>query len=84
MVNINGRFPRLKESFFEIWGRDYLNIKVDSLITFLITWGTPTIMMMIAYLKMSKGEKNDVKKDFSSLRFIFTIDSWLQAIFFLL
>ena len=49
-----------------------MNINIDSLVTFLIMWGTPTIMMLIAYLKMSKEDKNDVKKDFSSARFIFT------------
>jgi len=36
-------------------------------------WGTPTIMVVIAYLKMSKEDKKDVKKDFSSPHFIFTI-----------
>ncbi|WP_342514812.1 hypothetical protein MKY34_08830 [Sporosarcina sp. FSL K6-1522] len=50
-----------------------MNINIDSLITFLIMWGTPTIMMLITYLKMNKDDKNDVKKDFKSAHFIFTI-----------
>lgn len=54
------------------WG-DYLNIDIDSLIHFLLMWGTPAIMMLIAYLKMSKDDRDDVKKDFKTAKFILTI-----------
>lgn len=50
-----------------------MNIDIDSLIHFLLMWGTPAIMMLIAYLKMSKDDRDDVKKDFKTAKFILTI-----------
>lgn len=58
-----------------------MNINSDSLITFIIMWGTPAIMMLITYLKMTKEEKNDVIKEFTSSRFIFTIGFLVTGIF---
>ncbi|WP_339228507.1 hypothetical protein NSQ77_01800 [Oceanobacillus sp. FSL K6-2867] len=39
-----------------------MNIDIDSLIHFLLMWGTPAIMMLIAYLKMNKDDRDDGKR----------------------
>ncbi|MFC4024667.1 hypothetical protein ACFOUV_12760 [Oceanobacillus longus] len=58
-----------------------MNIDTDSLVTFLIMWGTPTTMMLITYLKMSKDDKNDVKKTFKSAHFILTLGFFVTGYF---
>ncbi|QKX50082.1 hypothetical protein HF394_05485 [Planococcus glaciei] len=50
-----------------------MNIDTDRLVTFIIMWGTPLVMMSWAYWKMSAEDKEDVRSDFSSWRFISTI-----------
>ncbi|MBX0314688.1 hypothetical protein [Planococcus glaciei] len=50
-----------------------MNIDTDGLVTVIIMWGTPLVMMSWAYWKMSAEDKADVRSDFSSWRFISTI-----------
>ncbi|WP_347860935.1 hypothetical protein U0355_09525 [Salimicrobium sp. PL1-032A] len=50
-----------------------MNIDMDSLITFLIMWGTPAFMMARTYWKMDPEERTSAKKDFKSARFVSTI-----------
>ncbi|WP_042221675.1 hypothetical protein [Oceanobacillus manasiensis] len=59
-----------------------MNIDTDSLVTFLITWGIPTFMIVQAYLKMDTADRNSAKKDFKSPHFIFTIGSLVIGCFF--
>ncbi len=58
----------------EFWQRGLdLKIDTDSLVTFLITWGIPTFLVVRTYMKMDTDERDSAKKDFKSLHFIFTI-----------
>ncbi|MBA2176055.1 hypothetical protein H0266_14255 [Halobacillus locisalis] len=50
-----------------------MDINTDALVSFIILWGTPSVMCTVAYLKMSKDEKRDVIEDFTTRRFILTI-----------
>ncbi|ASK63993.1 hypothetical protein CFK37_18440 [Virgibacillus phasianinus] len=59
-----------------------MNIDVDSLMTLLILWGTPTFMVVRTYLKMDSDDRNSAKKDFKSLHFIFTIGFLVIGYFF--
>ncbi|ELK44287.1 hypothetical protein M662_07630 [Bacillus sp. SB49] len=59
-----------------------MNIDTDSLVTFLITWGIPTFMVVRTYLKMDSDDRNSAKKDFKSAHFVFTIGSLVIGYFF--
>ncbi|RCW63900.1 hypothetical protein [Saliterribacillus persicus] len=50
-----------------------MKIDTDSLVTFLITWGIPTFLVVRTYLKMDTDERDSAKEDFKSPHFIFTI-----------
>lgn len=50
-----------------------MEINTDALVSFIILWGTPSVMCTVAYLKMSQDERRDVIEEFTTRRFIFTI-----------
>ncbi|WP_249872661.1 hypothetical protein [Oceanobacillus saliphilus] len=50
-----------------------MNIDIDRVIPFLFMWGFPIFFMVRAYVKMDTNDKNDVKRDFKTPHFIFTI-----------
>lgn len=51
-----------------------LKIHLNSLISFIILWGTPSVMVAGTYLKMDKDERCEVLENFKSLHFISTIN----------
>jgi hypothetical protein len=53
----------------------------DSLVTVLILWGIPGFMVVRAYLKMSRAEKNEALSDFRKPQFIFTIGFMVTGAF---
>ncbi|MFD2655200.1 hypothetical protein ACFSUP_03695 [Gracilibacillus thailandensis] len=50
-----------------------MEIDYDSLITFLIMWGTPTIMVISAYIRMDSEDRASAKQDLTSPQSIFTV-----------
>ena len=50
-----------------------MNVDTDSLVTFIIMWGIPTLMVVRVYLKMNPDDQKSAINDFKSSRFIFTI-----------
>lgn len=53
----------------EVW---ILKVDTYSLISFLILWGIPTVMIVRKYLKMNWNDKKTAINHFRSHRFIFT------------
>ncbi|MBN9653431.1 hypothetical protein J0K78_04055 [Halobacillus sp. GSS1] len=51
-----------------------MDIDIDSLISFIILWGTPSVMVAVTYFKMDKAERREAIEDFTSLHSLFTID----------
>nr|WP_018932426.1 hypothetical protein [Gracilibacillus lacisalsi] len=50
-----------------------MGIDYDSLITFLIMWGTLTIMVISAYIRMDSEDRASARQDFTSPHSIFTV-----------
>ncbi|WP_350299991.1 hypothetical protein [Peribacillus frigoritolerans] len=47
-------------------------MNIDAIVQLVLMLGIPAFMMWRGYKKMSEEERNDVKTDFTSKRFIFT------------
>ena len=58
-----------------------MNINTDSLVTFMLMWGIPAVMMSWAYFKMSKTDRKSAKEDFKSIPFIFAFGFGAGGIF---
>ncbi|MFG6147626.1 hypothetical protein [Halobacillus sp. B23F22_1] len=50
-----------------------MEIDIDSLVTFIILWGCPSVAIVVKYLKMNKAERQEAIDDFKTLRSIFTM-----------
>ncbi|MGE7183983.1 hypothetical protein ACQKKK_08220 [Peribacillus sp. NPDC006672] len=59
-------------------------MNIDAIVRFVLMIGIPAFMMWRGYKKMSEEERNDVKTDFTSKRFIFTIGLFALGWVFLL
>lgn len=60
-----------------------MDVNTDALVYFLVGWGIPLVVVGRAYWKMSAEDKEDVRSDFSSWRFISTFGFILSGIFLL-
>lgn len=58
-----------------------MTINTDSLVTFILIWGIPAVMMSWAYLKMDKADRKSAKEDFKSMPFIFAFGFGAGGIF---
>ncbi|MGP4074779.1 hypothetical protein [Halobacillus sp. K22] len=50
-----------------------MEIGIDSLISFIILWGTPGVVVGVTYFRMDKSERNEAIDDFKSFHSIFTV-----------
>ncbi|ANU27137.1 hypothetical protein [Planococcus versutus] len=58
-----------------------MSTDTDSLVTFLIAFGIPITMMAWAYFKMNATDRQSVKSDFASPKFLLSMGSFAFGVF---